>query len=385
MRFTRLAMLATALAVLAVPAAASAHPSVYTGEAIIDVDPDPGEFTPQTQIRHMVTNHGYTTVLRETNGVDAPDGVMSYALLPGDRRAALGPDKTQWLDPGGTGAQAHATCSGVAALSDPDNIVAWQAGDAGEGDPFYNYIPFQKAPAGLEDDPADWIDDVQGLTGVDLTTVSDDPGQAASQLETRCESAAPAGLGGTFAPADETQSTFTSLASGTVTQATAPLTAQITELTTFTQQLEAEKAAAQKAAADAQAALGAAQKAAADAQTTLGAAQAEVARLSTLLRLEPVGSRSAVRRAAAEQDVKVTGPAGMRVVVRLRLTRAAAKAAQSKALVLGKEAVTLGQDGTATVDFALARKAQTALRKAKSSGVYFTARSGDRYASTRGR
>jgi hypothetical protein len=373
MKFTRLAILAAAVAVLAVPAAASAHPSVYTGEAIIDVDPGPG-FTSQTQIRHMVTNHGYTTVLRETNGVGPPGGVVSYALLPGDRRAALGPDKTDWLGPGGTGAQAHATCSGVPALSNADNIVAWQAPD----DPFYNYVPFQKAAAGLDDVPADWIDDVQALTGVDLNAVSDDPAQAATQLEMLCESAAPTGLGGTFAPADPTQNTIAALASGSVNKATAPLTAQITQLTTFTQQLEAQKAAAQKAAADAQAAL-------TGGEAALGAAQAEVARLSTRLRLEPVGGRSAARVAAAQQAVRVTGPAGMRVVVRLRLTRAAAKASGSKSTVLGKEAVTLGQDGTARVDFALARKAKSALRKAKSSGVYFTARSGDRYASTRKR
>jgi hypothetical protein len=371
MKFTRLAILAAAVAVLAVPAAASAHPSVYTGEAIIDVDPGPG-FTSQTQIRHMVTNHGYTTVLRETNGVDAPGGVVSYALLPGDRRAALGADKTQWLGPGGTGAQAHATCSGVPALTDPDNIVAWQGPD----DPFYNYVPFQKAAAGLDDDPADWIDDVQALTGVDLNAVSDDPAQAATQLEMLCESAAPTGLGGTFAPADPTQNTIAALASGSVTKATAPLTAEITQLKTFTEQLEAQRAAAQKAAADAQAAL-------TGAQTGLGAAQAEVARLSTQLRLEPVGQSTA--RRAAGQSVNVTGPAGMRVVVRLRLTRAAAKASGWKSTVLGKEAVVLGQDGTARVDFALARKARSALRKAKSSGAYFTARSGDRYASTRTR
>ena len=153
MKFTRLAILAAAAAVLAVPAGASAHPSVYSGTAVIDTDPDPGEFTMGTQTRHTVTNHGYTTILRETNGV-TDRGVMSYASLPSDRRAILSP--TQELDTS-SGAQAHATCLGVPALANPDNILAWQGTD-----PFYNYVPFQTASAGLDDNPADWIDDSDG-------------------------------------------------------------------------------------------------------------------------------------------------------------------------------------------------------------------------------
>jgi hypothetical protein len=354
MKVSRLAIFAAAVAVLAVPAGASAHPSVYTGVATIDLDPAPGPFTPGTQIRHVVTNHGYTTVLRETNGVleAAHKGVMSYALLPGDLRAIL--TQTEELATS-SGAQAHATCN-VAALNAEPAVLGWQGTD-----PFYNYVPFQKAAAGLDDNPADWIAEVQTLTGVNLAQVSDVPAEAATQLETLCESAAPAGLGGTFVPADQTQNTIASLASGSVTHATAPLMAEITQLKTFTEQLEAQKAAAQSATA---------------------AAQAEVARLQTQLRLAPIGNQSGARVAAQDRDVKVTGPAGMRVTLRLRLTSGAAKAIGWKSLVLDKETATIGQDSTAVVDFTLDRRARTALRKAKSSGVYFTARSGDRWATT---
>jgi hypothetical protein len=351
MRFTRLALLAGAVVVLAVPTAASAHPSVYTGDAITDLNPAPGQFTPGPQERHMVTNHGYTTVLRETNNVPAPGGVVSYALLPGDYRDQI--PVSQQLDEGGTAAQAHATCQNVSQLETVEAITGWQ-----EGDPFYNYVPFQAASAGLDDNPADWIDDVQALTGVNLAQVSD-------------PAAACAGIGGTFAPADATQNTIAALASGTVERETAPLIAKIDELTTFTEQLEAQKAAAEKAAADARAAMAAGQGATTGAQAA-AAAQAEIARLSTRLRLKPVGAES----------VEVTGPAGKRVVVRLRLTRAGAKAAGWKSLVLAKETVTLGQDGTALVGFALGRQADAALRKADADGVYFAARSGDRWTST---
>jgi hypothetical protein len=363
MRFTRLALVAVAAVVLALPAAVSAHPSVYTGEAtIVESSGPPPVF--DSQERHMVTNHGYTTVLRETNNVGAPGGVVSYALLPSALRGTLS-GEAEWLTEGGTGAQAHATCSGVTALSNPDNILAWQAPD----DPFYNYVPFQKASAGLDDNPADWIDDVQALTDVDLSTVSDDPAQAEADLTAACM-----GIGGTFVPADETQNTIAALASGTVEHETAPLIAEIDELTTFTEQLEAQKAAAEKAAADARAAMAAGQVATTGAQAA-AAAQAEVARLSTRLRLKPVGAES----------VEVTGPAGKRVIVRMRLTTAAAKAARWESLVLAKETVTLGQDGTALVGFALGRQADAALRKADADGVYFAARSGDRWTSTRER
>jgi hypothetical protein len=372
MKTLRLAALAVGVAALALPAAASAHPSVYTGTATIVTNPGPPPVV-AGQDRHMVTNHGYTTVLRETNGVGSPGGVVSYALLPGALRDTL--TQTQQLAMGGTAAQAHATCD-VAALNTESAIVGWQ-----EGDPFYNYVPFQKAAAGLDDDPADWIDDVQRLTGVDLAQVSDVPAEAAMQLETLCESAAPAGLGGTFVPADQTQNTIAALASGTVEHATAPLNARITDLTTFTQQLQAQKAAAEQAAARALAQAGQA--------TTLQqenqALKAEVARLkleATTLRIRPLGRQSPAQLAANGAAVRVTGPAGKRVTVRLLVSAAEAKALGLGSRVLGKQTATIGSDANARVRITLGSRAKRAMRRAdRSMMVTFDAVSGDRSAS----
>jgi hypothetical protein len=377
MRYLRQLRATCALAVvalLAVPAAASAHPSVYSGEAVIDLNPAQGVFEPGTQVRHMVTNHGYTTVLRETNGVtvDAHKGVMSYALLPADRRAML--SATEELATS-TGAQAHATCD-VAALNAESAVLGWQ-----EDDPFYNYVPFQKATAGLDDDPTHWIDDVRALTGVDLTQVSDDPAQAAMQLEMLCESPAPTGAGGTFVRADETQSTIAALASGSVEHATEPLQARITQLETFTGQLQEQKAAAERAAAAAQAQAGQV----GPLQQENQALKAEVARMrleATTLRITPIGKRSAAQLAASGMSVRVTGPAGKQVTVRLFVGAAAAKALRLKSRVLGKATATIGADASALVRIRLGGRAKAAVRGAKRSlRVSLEAVSGDRSAS----
>ena len=359
-----------AVAALVVPAAASAHPSVYTGTATIVANPGPPPvFEPQA--RHMVTNHGFTIVLRETNGVGAPGGILSYALLPSALRAQLDPDAQ--LVTGGTAAQPHATCSGVSALADPDNIRAWQGTD-----PFYNYIPFQKAAAGLDDHPADWIDDVLTLTNgaVDLTQVSDDPAQAVTELTAEC-----AALGGSFKPADQTQTPASSLASGTVELATEPLLEEIDQLETFTAQLQAQKAAAEQAAASAQAGAGQA----VSLQQENQALRAEVARMTleaTTLRIRPVGNRSPGQLAANGISVRVTGPAGKRVTVRLLVSGAVAKALGLKSRVLGKATTTIGADATALVKITLGRRAKAAMRRAKRSmSVAFEAVSGDRSAS----
>jgi hypothetical protein len=348
-----------AVGTLAVPAAASAHPSVYSGTATVDTDPGPGT-TPGPQTRHMVTNHGYTFVLRETNGVGAARGVVSYALLPGFLRDTL--DQTQELATGGTGAQAHATCD-VAALTTESAIVGWQ-----QGDPFYNYVPFQKTSAGLDDDPADWIDDVQRLTGVDLTQVSDVAGACTA-------------LGGTYHPADETQTPAASLASGTVEHATEPLQGRIAQLETFTAQLQAQKAAAEQAAAGAQAQLGQVGSLQQENQSL----KAEVTRMrleATTLRITPVGKRSAAQLAASGMSVRVTGPAGKRVTVRLFVSSAVAKALGLKSRLLGRATAPIGADASALVRIGLGGRAKAAMRSAKRSiKVSFEAVSGDRSAS----
>jgi hypothetical protein len=363
------------VALLVAPAAASAHPSVYSGEAVIDLNPAPGVFEPGTQVRHTVTNHGYTTILRETNGVtvDAHRGVMSYALLPADRRTVL--SGTEELATS-TGAQAHATCD-VAALNAESAVLAWQDPD----DPFYNYVPFQKATAGLDDTPADWIGVVRDRTGVDLTQVSDDPAQAATQLETLCESPAPTGAGGTFVRADETQNTVAALASGSVEHATEPLQAKITQLETFTGQLQEQRATAERATAVAQAQAGQVGPLQQENQSL----KAEVERMrleATPLRITPLGKRSATQLAASGMSVRVTGPAGKRVTVRLLVSQAGAKALRLKSRVLGKKTATIGADATALVRITLGARAKAAIRRAnRAMKVSLQAVSGDRSAS----
>ncbi len=369
MKVTRLVILAAAVAVLAVPAAALGHPSVYTDDAKTVPSSDPTPATPLEfadlgdNTRYVVSNHGNTYVLRETNGETA-NGVMDYKALPGAYRSQSSVDTQEMIDNGGTGGQAHHTCK-TPALSAVSAIEGWQEeSSAGKPEPFFAYVPFQKASAGLDDHPEVWIPHVLTLTGVDLSTVSGDAATATTQLRAMCEAlpGVPPASQGEFVPGDTMQTAATALNSGTILAATDPLNAQIADLAT-------QKAAAERAAADAREAL-----AAAPGATTAGQA-------STRLRLEPVGGKSAAR----DRSVKVSGPAGMRVIVRLRLTTAAAKAAGWKSLVLDKETATIGQDGTAVVEFTLNGAARAALRKAKSSGVYIAARSGDRWATTRKR
>ena len=142
--------------------------------------------------------------------------------LPGAYRGQPGFTKTRLLAEGDTGAQAHATCSGVPALASESAILGWQGTD-----PFYTYVPFQATTAGLEDDPAMWLDDVKALTGVTLTP--------STNLTTACW-----GLGGTLVPADATQSTNAAFNSGALEHATAPLDEEIVKLKAEKAQLEAQ-------------------------------------------------------------------------------------------------------------------------------------------------
>ncbi len=107
-----------------------------------------------------------------------------------------------------TGIQTHATCQNVAAINTDLNARTVQEnfGNAsGIGDPFWNYVPFQKTavPGGVggDADPAKWITVVKTSTnglpgapagGVDLATIND-----AAAARTACEA-----LGGVYVPAD---------------------------------------------------------------------------------------------------------------------------------------------------------------------------------------
>jgi hypothetical protein len=204
---------------LAVPASAAAVPSVHTvvaktGDAGVTYLTDPtGAALTTTQAQYVVSADGYAVGFEEDNGVTG-GGVLDYSVLPSAYRAPMTAEQKRTYGPAQTDVQPHATCSGVAALSSGANILAWQpqAGD----DPSYNYVPWQKASAGLGDDPSTWIPVVKAATGVDLSTRS-----TVASFTTAC-----AGLGGTYHPADSSAT----VADVLIANAAAPLQKQLTAL-----------------------------------------------------------------------------------------------------------------------------------------------------------
>lgn len=341
---------AVAAAALALPAAAAAHPSVYDTTARSVPSPAPSPITAgdlQTQKRYVFSNHGYTAVFRETNGVTTMGG-LNFAVLPGAYRnqaSKLANFKEAWYVEGGTGVQVHATCQGVAALSSFEHIGSWQGTD-----PFYAYIPFQKTSAGFEDDPADWIPVVKTLTGVDLATVAD-------------PAAACAGLGGTYTAADafNTPPTaanplapWTTLSSSTIAEATAPLDArittlggQVTALEAKVASLEAAKAAAERATAEAQTALQVLADKAAAAEQATAAANAQLKVATTPLGIALGSTSLKVGALSSGVAVKLSGPAGEKAHVRLLLSASKAKAHRLRSRVLASTTTTIAAGGTA--------------------------------------
>lgn len=231
---------ALAALALALPATAAAVPTVYgvtakTGDAGVTFLTDPtGASLTSTQEQYVVSVDGYAVGYREDNGVTR-GGVVNYAALPSDYRAPMTAADKLGYAPAQTDVQAHATCSGVAALADPANVAAWQGRD-----PSYDYVPWQKASAGLGDDPTKWIAVVRAATGADLSALS-----SASDFTRACVA-----LGGTYHAAD----TATAVDGALIANATAPLQRQITTLT-------AARATSDRAAATARAAQAAAEAA----------------------------------------------------------------------------------------------------------------------------
>jgi hypothetical protein len=221
-------------AALALPAVAAAHPAVYDVTKKVAPGgcewPDTGGCMDDGAKRYVVVNHNIPVAFDETNGLDENDGgVINFQRFPGAYRSTV-PTAADWLAvlPPRTGVQAHATCDATA-TSNAANIVGWQGAE-----PFYAYIPWQSTAAGIDDDPADWIDYVQTLTGVDLT------GMDASAAEAACE-ALDSGTA-TYHPADTPLAT--SIASGLVAHevehAVEPLQAEIDLLTGEKSSLQAQ-------------------------------------------------------------------------------------------------------------------------------------------------
>jgi hypothetical protein len=340
MKSIRIAGALTAFAALAVPASAAAHGTVFTDVAQVVV-PNSNPVTTTDDTQYVVTNHGFTFRLRESNN-ELDHGMIDYKRLPSAYRTQPGFTISRLLAEGDTGAQPHATCRGVTALDEQSAILAWQGAE-----PFYNYVPFQKNPAGLEDDPAAWIAVVKDRTDVDLATA--DPATAC------------AGLGGTYRAADATVTSTAALNSGYLEHETAPLKAALTD----------------------------ADKAKAALQALLDGARAEVAKLAAAL--VPMKAALPTARIADSKlakngtTVSVTGPAGKAVTVKLAIgeTRARKLKLPSSALARGKD--TLGADGTAKVALKPGKTVAKRIGALKrSASITVTAFAGDRFASTTG-
>jgi hypothetical protein len=332
MKPIRLAVAAAAVAALAVPAAAAAHPSVYESDARTGNPP-------VAQLRYVVANHGFNYVLRESNGIDNGEGhgVMDYKFMPNPWRGGL--TTAQLLDQGDTDLQVHATCWDADATPNGDPVEQlWSTGAiAGWQDttapiePFYNYVPFQTASAGLEDEPASWLDDVQTLTGVNLSAPGADPAA-------QCTS-----IGGTLIAADATQSTIPSFNSGLIAHTAEPLEEEITAL--------------EKTAASADSAAKAATARALAAETALGGER-------TTVSVELAGTRMAARRGVA---VELSGPPSREVTVELTLPSSRSKALGLRRNLAGAAVTTLDADGNGATTVEVFKTVQRALRRSGSN------------------
>lgn len=327
MKLNHCARAAGALAVLAlvVPASASAVPGVYSVVAKVG---DPGVVFPDplttTQTQYTVTTDGYAVAFAEDNGV-AGGGVLNYKELPTAYRAPMTAEQKRTFPDAQTDVQAHATCSGVTALTDGANILAWQGAD-----PQYNYIPWQKTAAGLGDDPAKWIPVVKTATGVDLSTVTD-------------YTAACTKLGGTYHPAD----TASAVADSLIANAVAPFQKQVADL-------KAQVASLTKAKATADAAL-----------VTEKAARKEVETAYQAQFDRPVFVTPASKRIGPKNGVAllVTGSTGDPVTLTLELTKKQAKRLGLRDRVLAETTREFDSQGATIATLKPGKAAAKALKK----------------------
>jgi hypothetical protein len=353
---------ALAVLALAVPASASAVPSVTsvvakTGNPGVTFLTDPtGADLTATQTRSVVSLDGYVLGFAEDNGATA-GGVLDYSALPSDYRAPMTAQEKLAYPAAQTGLQAHATCSGVASLTDPATILAWQTGAA---EPAYAYVPFQRAPAGLGDDPATWIAVVRRATGVDLATAADPSAE--------CER-----LGGRLVPADSPSP----LAGALVAAATAPLQTQLADLSRA-------KEAVDRSLADTRASLATTRDALTTARTALQTARdalraADAAYQALFLR--PIDLSLATKRFAPNGGVAlVTGVATDPVTLTVEVTRAQRRALGLSDTVLFETTGEINAEGALLLrlvpDRATARTLRRALLKRRTIPVTVHAESG---------
>jgi hypothetical protein len=332
-----------ATTVLAVPALAFAHGSVYQSTAYTGAG-----LTLET--RYFVTNHGYSYLLKETNGItdasgaDAKKGMVAYNFAPSAWRSPQGGTKKTFAEvmtQAGTAAQPHATCLGAPGLESEAAIKSWQ------DDPFYNYVPFQSESAGLEDDPAKWLATLAGVgvTSADLATVDSRTAKCAA-------------LGGTYTKADDIATQASALAEGltkpiqerfnVATASNTTLTAQVAALTTEVNALKTQVSGMQAAATPI--------------KLTVASAKAKT-----------VASKGVV--------VSVNAQARKAVTVTVSLTEAQARKLKLASSLLGKKTVTTDASGNASATVKVSKAAAKALKALKTSvSVTIEATSGDRFA-----
>jgi len=298
-------------------------------------NPDVDQAAMSDQPHAVVVSDGYAVGYRETNGVGpAPrngtvvgGGLLNLSkVLPGAYRGNMSALQKLAYLPAQTGIQLHATCSGVPALEEPDNV--WQAWQRSDNDPFYNYIPWQATKAGLGDDPAKWIAVVKSVTGVDLSAVTN--------FASACQ-----GLGGTYHPAD----TASNVTSAAVADATTPLNTQIGALTAQVGSLVPQLATLKTE------------------NTALkAAAQAVPARKLALTLASSKLAPSAI-------TTMVTGTAGAPVSVRVQVSQAVAKALRLKSATLASKAARLNAQGAALISLRVSERTVKTLKKTKGTGA----------------
>jgi len=384
-----IAAAAAAIALLALPAAASAHPGVYavtakvaTGQTYVGGDTTGASLTNQTQ--YAIANDGYPLGLTENNGVtgvqpDGTAGMVNYKVMPGTWRAGMTAEQKRTYPGAQTDVQPHATCV-TPALSTSATVLAWQGAD-----PFYNYIPFQKAAVGLGDDPTKWIPVVKTATGVDLDAIATiDPSKPVNDavntapFKTACEALPGPGV---YHKADTNSSIATALIADTKaplqTQITT-LTDQVTALQTETTTLGQAKAAAEQTAATAQA-----EKTAADAATTVAQGEATTAKDAASKAQAAAANAEAARKtledrpleltlasktfAAGSGVAQATGKSGTSVKVTVELTSAAAKKLGVSSKAVSSKTTSLGGQGAALVSLTPSKAVAKALKKKKGS------------------
>lgn len=351
---------AFAVLALALPASASAVPSVTsgvvkTGNPGVTFQTDPtGAALTNTQTRYVLSLDGYALEFAEDNGVTG-GGVLDYAALPSDYRAPMTAEQKLAYPAAQTDLQAHATCAGVPALSESATILAWQENAA--NDPSYAYVPWQKSAAGVGDDPARWTEVVRRATGVDLATATD--------LRAACEE-----KGGRYRAADSSTPIANALIANGVANAVAPLDRQITALRSSEASLRRGKETAERALATARAAL-------AVARETQRASDVAYQAFFT----RPIKLTLAARRFAPANGVAlVTGSPTDPVTITVEVTRRQRRALGLASTVLVEANGEIGDDGALLLrlapDRATARQLRRALAKRRAIAVRVLAESG---------